>query len=79
MAVCYRDALAAEVRAAIARAGRKQGEVASAAGLSPKTISRKLRGGGALSAEELIALADALGSDAGAWVNAAREVEDGAA
>lgn len=61
-----RQALAAEIRAAIARVGRKQNAIADATGISPASLSRKLRGETAFYAEEVVAIADAIGVDAGA-------------
>ena len=55
-----RAAVAAEVRAAIARSGRSDAEVASAAGIHRATISRRLRGETSFTVEELVALAVAL-------------------
>lgn len=63
--MAHRKALAAEVRAAIARDGRKQVELARAAGLSPAALSRKLNCEVKFYAEELVALADVLSIDAG--------------
>lgn len=63
--MAHRIALAAEVRAAIARDGRKQVEVARAAGISSAALSRKLNCETKFYTEELVALADALGVDAG--------------
>lgn len=67
----YRAALAGEVRAAIARAGRKPGLVADEAGISRAAMSRKLRANAPINVEEVYAIADVLGIDAGALVAAA--------
>lgn len=54
-----RNQIAAEVRAATARAGLSHADLARETGMSPQTIRRKLRGERALTVEELIDIADA--------------------
>lgn len=63
-----RQAVAAEVRAALARAGRRQADLAREVGISRAALSRKMRGEGAFYVEEIVAIADALGIDAGRLV-----------
>lgn len=68
----YRAAVAGEVRAAIARAGRKQSEVGEAAGISRAAMSQKMRGRAPLYIEEVYALAEVLSADPAAWITAAQ-------
>lgn len=56
----YREAIAGEVRAALARDGRKASELAEATGISKAALSRKLRGLTPFYVEELISIAGAL-------------------
>lgn len=56
-----RSQVAAEVRAAAARANLSQADLARHTGLSGQSVRRKLRGERSLSAEELILIADAIG------------------
>ena len=56
----HREAVAGEVRAAIARKGVTQSEVAQLVGMSSTSMSRKLAGANALTVDELIAIANAL-------------------
>ncbi|MGC4154818.1 MAG: helix-turn-helix transcriptional regulator [Propionicimonas sp.] len=58
-----REAVAAEVRAALARDGRKAARLAEEAGISPAALSRKLRGLTPFYVEELLNIADALNID----------------
>lgn len=57
----YSAALAAEVRAALGRAGLRQSHLATATGISRAVLSRKLSGRQAISADELLVIAEALG------------------
>lgn len=56
-----RGAAAAEVRAAVARAGITYQDLASQVGMPPAILSRKLNGSSPLGIEELVAIARALG------------------
>lgn len=49
--------IAAEVRAIIARSGKKHGDVAEALGLSPSQLSRRVKGDIPFSAEQIAKLA----------------------
>ena len=69
----HRETVAAEVRAALARDGRKAAALAEATGISRTSLSRKLRGLTPFYVEELIAIASALDVDAGALITAAYE------
>lgn len=55
-----RHAVAAEVRACIARAGKKRAEIEVALGISQSALARKLRGENAFTVDELLALGRAL-------------------
>lgn len=59
-----RAAIAAEVRAALARDGRTAAALAQAAGLSRGALSRKMRGEVSFSVEEALRIALALDIDA---------------
>lgn len=63
-----REIIAAEVRAALARDGRSAAALAREANISTAALSRKLRGTTPFYVEELLAVADALGIDAGALI-----------
>jgi len=52
-----RQAIASEVRAALGRDGRTASQLATDAGLSKATLSRKLRGLAPISVDELIEIA----------------------
>ena len=54
----HREAIAAEVRAATARANLTQRELADRVGLSPNGMNQKMRGLSSFTVEELIAVAD---------------------
>lgn len=69
----YRAALAGEVRAAIAKAGRKPTTVGAEAGIDRTAMSRKLRAMSPIQSEELVAIAEVLGVDAGDLLAAALE------
>lgn len=56
----FREAVAAEVRAEIARQNLTITDVADRAGLARSTLHRKLRGGGAFNVDEIRWIADAL-------------------
>lgn len=55
-----RSAIAAEVRAALARKGQSAAWLAVEAGISKAALSRKLRGEVSFTVEELVLVADAL-------------------
>lgn len=59
-----RNQVAAEVRAAVARAGLSTAEIAAKTGVSPQTVMRNLRGDRAISVEELLSIAEAVGRPA---------------
>lgn len=61
-----REYIAAEVRAALARDGRTAAQLAEASGIPKSSLSKKLRAQVALTAEEVVAIAIALGIDPGA-------------
>lgn len=52
---------AAEVRAAIARAGISREDLARATGIEPRSLARKLRGTSPMGVDELADIARALG------------------
>ena len=56
-----RDQIAAEVRAATARAGITHADLAGRTGMSTQSIRRKLRGERGFNVEELVAIANAVG------------------
>ena len=56
-----RDEIAAEVRAAAARAGISNAELAQRTGMSHQSVLRKMRGERPVSVEELIQIANAVG------------------
>jgi len=68
-AIQIRQAVAAEVRAALGRDGRSNAQLAAAAGMSTAALSRKLRALNSFHVEELLAIADALQVDAGRFVD----------
>lgn len=55
-----RDRIAAELRAAIARAGRRRNEVADAAGIHRQLLGRKLNGHTTVSMEDVASIARAI-------------------
>jgi len=55
-----REAIAGEVRAALARDGRSAAELAAAAGMSRSSLSRKLRAASPFWVEEIVTIAAAL-------------------
>jgi transcriptional regulator with XRE-family HTH domain len=57
----YRDAIAAEVRAEIARQGKTQREVAALIDLPQPSLQLRLKGDRPFRAEELVKLAEAFG------------------
>lgn len=59
----YREIVAGEVRAAVARAGLSANTIAERAGLPASTYSRKSRALSPFSVDELVAIADALNVD----------------
>ena len=59
-----RSAVAAEVRASLARKGETAAWLSESAGISKTALSRKLRGDVSFTVEEVVAVADALGIDA---------------
>lgn len=68
-----RDAVAAEVRASLARDGRAAQTLASDTGISKAALSRKLRGLTPFYVEELLAIAVALDVDPAKFVSIASE------
>jgi len=58
-----RKRVAAEVRAAAARADLRQSDVARAAHISPASLNRKWRGRNAYTVDELVSISRALGTD----------------
>lgn len=56
----HRSAVAAEIRANMARAGLTQADLADLAHISPQALSRKLNGKTHITVDELLALAAAL-------------------
>ena len=56
-----RNQVAAEVRAAVARAGLNNASIAAKTGMSHQSVLRKLRGDRAITVEELIDIAEAVG------------------
>jgi len=59
-----REAIAAEVRACLARANRPASWLADRAGISKTALSLKLKAQRSFTVEELLSVADALGIDA---------------
>lgn len=57
----HRDAIAAEVRAQMARAGLTQADLAHLAHMTPQSLSKKLRGLTSFTVEELLRISGALG------------------
>ena len=68
-----RAAIAAELRAVVARSDLTQEQVAEAAGLSRATVNRLLKGQRSVDSEQLIAIATALGFDPGEVLDQARD------
>lgn len=66
-----RRAVAAEVRASLARDGRSATWLATEADISKTALSRKLRGDTSFTVEELVAVAIALNIDPAPLVNVA--------
>lgn len=66
----HRAAVAAELRAALARDGRTASALATDAGISRGALSRKMRGESAVTIDELLSIASALGIPPGALVPA---------
>lgn len=66
-----RRAVAAEVRAAIARAGLHPTAVADKAGISRTTFRRRISGASPFTIDELVATANALGVDVSSFLNPA--------
>jgi len=64
----YRTAVAAEVRAQIARAGKLQAHIADATGIPRQTLSKRLNAETKFPVEELIAIAQALGVPASTFL-----------
>lgn len=64
-------AIAAEVRAAIARKQIRQSDLASQMGLSPSALSLRLNGKQGISIEEMVRLAEILEADPVEWMKAA--------
>lgn len=64
----HRGAVAAEVRAALARDGRTAAALAEGSGISKSALSRKMRGLAPIYVEELVAIATTLGIDSGALI-----------
>lgn len=60
-----REEVAAEVRAAVARKGWQQADLARATGLNKSSLSRKLRGEVSIYVDELVLIAIALDIDPG--------------
>lgn len=56
-----REAIAAEVRASVARSQVKQADLALAIGMSQAALSERLRGLRAFDTDQLVAIADHLG------------------
>ena len=67
-AMAIREAIAAEVRAALGRDGRKPAALARATGISTSALSRKLKAQAPFWTEELVQIALALNADPGAFV-----------
>lgn len=67
-----RAAVAAELRAEVARADLTQDEVAARVGMHRATVNRLLNGSRSIDAEQLIAFALGLGFDAGDMVDTAK-------
>ena len=59
-----REAIAAEVRASLARANQPASWLADRAGISKTALSLKLKAQRSFTVEELLSVADALGTDA---------------
>lgn len=66
----YRNAVAAEVRAALARDGRTAESLATDAGISRGALSRKMRGLVPFTVEELLSVAAALNIAPGSLIAA---------
>ena len=67
-----REAIAAEVRASLARANRPAAWLADRAGISKTALSLKLKAQRSFTVEELLSVADALGIDADTLLPAGR-------
>ncbi|MEU0871617.1 helix-turn-helix domain-containing protein [Nocardia brasiliensis] len=67
-----RAAVAAELRAALARAQISQGELADRVGIHRATVNRLMQGGRALEVEVLYEFADALDFDPGELLDTAK-------
>lgn len=65
------EAVAAEVRAALARSQIRQGEVAEALSLSRASVSRRLKGERPFTVPELLVVADLVGVNASEFFSAA--------
>lgn len=68
--LAIRDAIAAEVRAAIARDGRKAADIAAMTGISTSALSRKLKGLAPFWVDELLSIAAVLNVDPGTLIKA---------
>lgn len=75
----YRDAIAAEVRAEIARQGKSQREIAAMIDVAQPSLQLRLKGDRPFRAEELVKLAEALGVPADRFLPAAPAPLAGAA
>lgn len=68
--MAIREAIAAEVRAALGRDGRNAAALAEATGISTSALSRKLKASAPFWTEELLLIADALNADPAAFLAA---------
>jgi transcriptional regulator with XRE-family HTH domain len=66
--MAIREAIAAEVRAALGRDGRNAAALAEATGISTSALSRKLKARAPFWTEELLLIADALNADPAAFL-----------
>ena len=67
-AMAIREAIAAEVRAALGRDGRNAAQLAAATGISTSALSRKLKARAPFWTEELLLIASELNADPAAFV-----------
>ena len=77
--LAIRQAVAAEVRAALARDGRKAAALATATGISNSALSRKLKGEAPIWTEQLIRIAAELRIDPASLLTAALARQDAGA
>ncbi|WP_425280480.1 helix-turn-helix domain-containing protein [Leucobacter viscericola] len=74
-----RNQVAGEVRAEIARQGKRQSDICRATGFSSSRLSNKLRGEAPMTVDELFIIAEALGVSVRSFIPSANEEQRRAA